>query len=805
MQWGQIKKSTGGFELNTPTTDSHDIKHLLTDSRLLKSPADTLFFAIAGKQNGHDFLVKLYENGVRFFIVEQEVDLDVIPDASVLQVEDSVKALQDVARLHLEELKLKTVGITGSNGKTTVKEWLSAILATEYSVIKTPKSYNSQIGVPLSVWNAGENHEVGVFEAGISQVGEMSRLEKVIKPQLGIFTSIGPAHASGFESQEQKIREKSDLFSHTQTIICCRDHAPVFKCLSQRFAENVLDWSLKDENARIFIAQNEKRFTLTVEGHATSFEIPFELGIWTENCLHAIIAALHLGLQPESIQKAINQLQPVKMRLSIKKGKNDCYLIDDTYNNDLNGLEVALDYLKRQNQREKKTLILSEFIDQGQNQTAIIKELKKMLEANDVSRLLLVGDWNRSLFNDWPTRLEFFETRDHLLNSTPAFDHEMILIKGARKFRFEEIVNRLSEKSHRTQLEINFESIIHNLNAYRQLLQPNTKMLAMVKAFGYGGGGAEISNLLQFHNIDYLGVAYTDEAIQLRNNGISKPIMVLNPDFDSSPEMAALGIEPEVFSLSTLGRIVQEEHPPAIHLKIETGMNRLGLQSEEWHMASEILRNNPQVRVAGIFTHLSSADEEKAEAFTRDQIQKFENAYQVISDAIGYRPLKHAVNSAGIIKYPEYHFDMVRLGIGLYGHDPVSLLDLRPVGRLITYVSQVKKVKEGAYVGYNRAGQVQHESEIAILPIGYADGYDRRFGNGTGTVIWNGIALPTIGNICMDMTMIDTLGHKVEEGDEVEIFGLNQSVSTLAAQIRTIPYEILTGVSERVVRIYRSE
>ena len=806
MIWRRIKEITAGVESHhLPENESLIINHLLTDSRLLKSSKGTLFFAISGKQNGHHYIEELYEKGVRFFIIEENLKNSTYPEASILKVENSVQALQAVARFHREELNLLSIGITGSNGKTTIKEWLSSMLSTEKAVIKTPKSYNSQIGVPLSVWNATKNHEVGVFEAGISQVGEMTKLQKVLQPQIGILTNIGPAHAAGFDHIEQKIAEKALLFSDAKVIVCCREHDAVYTHLSEQYPAKILDWSFTKDSAKVRVVQSDGKLKLTSKDYEHSFETPFELSIWTENCLHAIVVALHLDISPKSIQAAIQDLQPVKMRLTIKKGMRGCYIIDDTYNNDLNGLEVALDYLKLQKQREKKTVILSEFLDAVQDEIEVATLLKEMMTGNRVSRLLLVGSWTKRNFNNWPFPVTLFSSKRDLLHKLPVFENEMILVKGARKFAFEDVVNRLSEKSHRTHLEINFEALIHNLSSFKQKVNPNVKVLAMVKAFGYGGGGAEISNLLQFHNIDYLGVAYTDEAIQLRSNGITRPILVLNPDFERSREMSELGIEPEVYSLSTLDRVIQEEHPPAIHLKIETGMNRLGLIPQEWEVAAKALQRNPEVRVAGIFTHLSSAEEKASDRFSRNQISAFEAAYDLFHKAIGYRPLKHVVNSAGIIRFPEYHFDMIRLGVGLYGYDPTNQLSLRPVGRLVTYVSQVKAVEAGDFVGYNRKGKATDATTIAVLPIGYADGYNRRFGKGSGKVIWNGIKLPTIGNICMDMTMIDTLGHRVQEGDEIEIFGHQQSITELAEQIGTIPYEILTSISERVVRFYQSE
>jgi alanine racemase len=784
---------------------NQSIRQLLTDSRLLKSPAHALFFAIKGTQDGHDYISDLYTAGVRHFIIEQNISLSEFPDASFFLVKNSIDALQKIASAHRSSHKIQSIGITGSNGKTTVKEWLSVMLATQHQVIKTPKSYNSQIGVPLSVWNIGANHEIGVFEAGISKTGEMAKLQKIIQPDIGIFTSIGPAHDAGFKNLHEKILEKSKLFAHSRHIICCRDQESVFEQLSRQFPGRIIDWSLTSDDATIPIKQDGNHLTLNWHNQTRHFQIPFDFSVWTENCIHAIITSLLLETAPMNIQQSLDTLQPVKMRLSIKKGIGNSYVIDDTYNNDLQGLEVALNYLKQQNQRPNKTLILSELVDTGLAREQLDNQLTDLINIRNLDRVILIGTWQSQIVDKLKPSTELFESKEKLLASLPDFQDEMILIKGARNYHFEEIVKRLEAQSHQTRLEINFEAIIHNLNTYRSRLQGQVKVLAMVKAFGYGGGSSEIANLLQFHNIDYLGVAYTDEAMQLRRQGIKVPIMVMNPDLRRLDQMAQLAIEPEIFSLSSLDTLIDSRATPAIHIKIETGMNRLGFVASEWSELAERLKNNPQIKVAGIFTHLSSSDDPGADDFSKQQIGLFEKAYQQLSGVLGYQPLKHVLNSSGIVHYPEYHFDMVRLGIGLYGFDPTHQLDLRQTNRLITTISQIKPVSTGSFVGYSRKGKISKDATIAILPIGYADGFDRRFGNGNGRVVWKGQKLPTIGNICMDMTMVDTLGFPLEEGDEVEIFGEYQTIEELADQIGTIPYEILTSVSQRVVREYQSE
>ena len=804
MKWADILQA-----INKSTTSRNeadvDLLQLLTDSRLLKSPGETVFFALQGKQDSHDYIPALYKKGVRHFITEKELSLTEYPEAQYIKVDSTLAALHQVARHKRELANLIVVGITGSNGKTTVKEWLSAMLVTEKNIVKTPKSYNSQIGVPLSVWNITSAHEIGVFEAGISLPNEMSKLESIIQPDIGIFTSIGPAHADGFSNEQHKIDEKAKLFKNSSQIICCKDHTAVYQTLDQLYGPKVISWSTKTTGASIFVTHKGQNISFIYQHKTFDFTIPFDFSIWSENCIHAVIAAVLIGVSPVSIQSALNHLQPVKMRLSIKKGIQGCYVIDDTYNNDLQGLEVALDYLKRQKQKKNKTLILSEMIGTGLTPEQLAKRLTDLIKSSELTRLLLIGDWTEKFLQDFSMPIQHYESKKEFLSNLPSFRDEMILVKGARPFQFEDIVRRLEEKSHQTRLEVNFEAIIQNLNEYRKHLHSGVKLLSMVKAFGYGGGSAEIANLLQFHNIDYLGVAYTDEAFQLRQNGINCPIMVMNPDFDQISRMHELAIEPEIYSLTSLKRLAFEESTPPIHIKVETGMNRLGFLSSEWEELANYLMDHPQLTVAGIFTHLSSSDDPSASDFTHSQINLFNRSYDLLTEALGYKPIKHALNSAGIIRYPEYQFDMVRLGIGLYGYDPVRQLALRQASRLVTHVSQVKQVKMGDTVGYSRVGQVTQDGQIAILPIGYADGFDRRFGNGVGTVIWNGQTLPTIGNICMDMTMIDIKNLPVREGDEIEIFGEHQTVEVLANQIGTIPYEILTSISQRVVRVYQSE
>ena len=806
MIWSELKGCIQGSLIQQgDVTDDLQVEHLLTDSRLLRSPYGTLFFAIKGKQNGHDYIQGLYRKGVRFFVVEEDFPCHEIPQAAVIRTENSIKALQSVAAKQRLNHSIRTIGITGSNGKTTVKEWLARLLSPSFHIVKTPKSYNSQIGVPLSVWNINNHHEIGIFEAGISKSDEMKQLERIIQPEIGIFTNIGSAHADGFESTRHKVEEKSSLFDKCDHIICCKDYPDVYEVLHEKHQSKLIDWSTRDRSARVFVATENKTLSFSFEGKDFAFTLPFEFEIWRENAIHVILASLVLGLDQAAVQEGLNQLKPVAMRLSVKKGINDCYLIDDTYNNDLHGLEVALDFTRRQQQRSRKTLILSELIDAGLDDGSLYQQVAQLVSTNEIDRTILIGRRiipYKDLFGEQTLA---FEHTEAFLTNMPDFREEMILVKGARVYAFEQIVRRLEEKSHVTRLEVSFESIVHNLNQYRALLAPKIKIMAMVKAFAYGGGSAEIANLLQFHNIDYLGVAYTDEAIALRKNGIKTPIMVMNSETFSLESLAGHQIEPEVFSMDQLLQLAKIDRPPAIHLKIETGMNRLGFRSTEWEQVAELLKTNPQIRVAGVFTHLSSSDDPEEDAYSHAQVSKYKEAYDMIAEFIGYRPLRHVVNSSGMVRFPEYHFDMVRLGIGLYGFDPSGRLDLVEVNRLTTYVTQIKELEAGESIGYGRSGRVDRKTRIAIVPIGYADGFDRRNSKGAGQMVWKGHRIPTIGNVCMDMTMLLIGDLDIKEGDEIEVFGDEISIREIAERMGTIPYEVLTSVSQRVKRVYLSE
>jgi len=788
---------------------SHDfeVDTLVYDSRKGSSSTRELFIALPGTHHdGHDYIPSLYQLGIRSFLISKRINPRDYPEAAFLLVSDTLVALQNLATYHRKQFDLPVVGITGSNGKTIVKEWLATILEQQWNVIKSPKSYNSQLGVPMSVWNLEKTHQVAVFEAGVSRTGEMEALERIIQPTLGIFTNIGNAHASGFESPEAKIAEKALLFAHCEKLICRLDHTSIVRQLGNLKA-TLITWGISQPEASINIVPSGSYFNFHYQGQQSTFSIPFSNPFDLENIFHAITAALVLGESNTHIQQAVNKLKPVPMRLELKRGNNNTHILDDSYNNDFMGLSIALDYLRQQPQKQRKTVILSDMLQSGKDPKVLYSDINALLEKHSIDHLIGIGPdivQNQAAFS---MPFEGYLSTHDFLRSAPAFTNETILVKGARDFELERVVHFLEEKNHGTILEVNYEAITHNLKVYRQQLKPQVKLMVMVKAFAYGVGVEEIAHLLQYHKVDYLGVAYLDEAVTLRRKGITLPIMIMNVDWSSFDLLETFHLEPEIYSLSMLRYFLEvTDNPPPVHLKIETGMNRLGFRSEDLDALMTILHQNPQLKVSGIFTHFSSSDAADEDDFTRKQAATFDQAYEKLAEALGYSPIKHALNSAGIMRWPAFQFDMVRLGIGLYGFDSSGTTNqLKPISTLKTKISQIKPVKEGDSIGYSRMGRADREGSIAIIAIGYADGYSRLFGNGNAYVMVNGQKAPTIGNICMDMTMIDVTGLDAREGDEVIIFGAQPNIRELAQWAQTIPYEILTNVSQRVKRVFVSE
>jgi alanine racemase len=777
------------------------VDHLLFDSRRLVNASRTLFFALAGPRNdGHRYLGELYAQGVRCFVVSRTEGLGEFPDACFLPVNDVLGALQQLAKAHRGRFDLPVIGITGSNGKTVVKEWLWQLLSVDRSVVRSPKSYNSQIGVPVSVWQIAPGHELGIFEAGISRPGEMSRLADIIACDIGLFTNIGDAHNEGFPDWETKVREKCQLFASACRLVYCRDHALVAKVLSETYPDREHHaWSFEDPDARFFL-----------EG------LPFSDRASCENALHVAFLMRLLGYADETIVERLSLLRPVELRLEAKVGINGCVLINDAYSADFLSLGIALDFLVQQSPSRRRTLVLSDLLETGRSPEGLYREVAELLVQKKVDRLVAIGPDIAVIPAYLPELLriqtECFPTTGGFLRTfePERFREETILVKGARSFAFERIVRLLERKAHRTVLEIHLDALGHNLNIYRGLVGPSVKVMCMVKAAGYGSGSHEVARYLQYLGADYLAVAYADEGVELRQSGVETPILVLNPEENGFEAMVRYRLEPEMYSLSLLKNwtFFYENHFSGkkipVHLKLDTGMHRLGFEENDLPELLEWIRSHPALEVKSVFSHLVASDAPEHDDFTDTQARRFEQMAGQIADVLGYLPMRHLLNSGGIARHPAYRYDMVRLGIGLYGIDGSAQLQdrLMPVSTLKATISQVKNVPKGDTVGYDRKGRVWRDSRIATISIGYADGFDRRLGNGVGKVLLRGQRVPVIGNVCMDMAMVDiTDVPHAGEGDEVVVFGPGLSVREVAEWLGTIPYEVLTNVSERVTRI----
>ncbi len=792
----------GGQILHAHSNPS--LSALCLDSRNLSIQKGAVFFAISGSNHdGHLYIEEAFDKGIRIFVVEKDIaDLE---EACVLKVESAITALQQIATHHRNQFDYPVLGITGSNGKTIVKEWLASLLAPAFDVIKSPKSYNSQVGVPLSVWQMEPRHNLGIFEAGISEKGEMKKLQPIIQPGIGIFTNLGEAHNEGFASHEEKANEKAQLFAQSDIVIYPAANRLIGKAL-QRFTKpscKLLGWTVdQPTQGRTIISTSDWNMEVRLK-----FREPY----FVENAIHCAVTMKALGMSDADIQSGLNNLPAVKMRLELKQATGQSYLIDDTYNNDLHGLEVALDFLGRQNQKQNKSVILSDISQTGIAGETLYKQVNQLLKKNQIGKLIGIG---REIYNhrqQIDIHADYYPDTDAFLAAHHRLQDEVVLVKGARHFAFERIVEQLEKNIHRTVLEINLENVIHNLNFYRSKLQPNTKIMAMVKAYAYGGGIFEIANLLQYHKIDYLGVAYTDEAVELRKHGIYVPIMIMNPSSNAFRLLKEYNLEPEIYSLDLLHEFIHyfegTDNIPSIHLKLESGMNRLGLSADEIEPVRQLLARHKNIRVKSMFSHLAGSDSPIHDSYSKQQAMAYSSMADQLQKSFWYKPLRHIVNTGGISRFPQYHFDMVRLGVGLYGYDPTEQEQhqLQPVGTLKSSISQIKKIKKGETVGYGRAGVAAHDMRIAVVPIGYADGYLRAFGQGKGAMLINGQLASVFGNVCMDMTMLDISHIDCKIGDEVIVFGEKPTVKDLADQIGTIPYEIMTNIGQRVKRVFQSE
>lgn len=789
------------------------ITKLLTDSRTVIDAKNSLFFAVKAQRDGHQFIKNAYENGIRNFVISDPAYAEKYPDANFLLVNNVLIALQQLASFNRVQNDLKVIGVTGSNGKTIVKEWLYQLLVADFNIVKSPKSFNSQIGVPLSVWQINPDHDLGIFEAGISKPNEMEALAQIIKPNVGILTNIGEAHAEGFENHVEKLKEKLELFADVDLFI----YSPTYVSgLSKADlpGKAKFTWSLT-ETADLKITfiepiEGKSYIRAVFLGKEISCLVPFVDMASVENAIICWVTLLALGYSAEEADLRLEKLTQVSMRLELINGIENCSIIDDSYSADISSLAIALDFLNLQNQHAKKTLILSDIYESGKSATVLYSEVASLIKHKHVNRLIGVGPNITAMADLFELEKSFYDNTQAFITDFPAihFASETILIKGARKFEFERISKLLTQKIHDTVLEINLNALANNLQFYRSKLQPNVKTMAMVKAFSYGSGSFEIANLLQYHKVDYLAVAYADEGIALRKGGITMPIMVMSPEPSAFDALVKYKLEPEIYSVNILKSFLNflqaenEEFP--IHLKLDTGMHRLGFDDTELAELLTVLSDTKKIKVMSIFTHLVASDNPKHDEFTKTQLYHFGEMYTELANKLGYEPIKHALNTSGVSRWYNAHFDMVRLGIGLYGFDNVTEINnsLQTVAVLKTTVTQIKTLKAGESVGYNRLGVLPDGGKIATVKIGYADGYSRKFGNGVGQMVVNGNTVSTIGSICMDMCMLDVTGLDVKLGDEVIVFDEKHSIEELARQIETIPYEILTNISQRVKRVY---
>jgi Alr-MurF fusion protein len=787
-----------------------EFENISIDSRSLQNGHATLFFCLKGQNNdAHIFIESLIDKGVQFFVVEK-IPENIKDKANFCLVENTTNALQSLASFYKRQFKIKTIGITGSNGKTIVKEWLNFLLSPSFSVVRSPKSYNSQVGVPLSVFGINENHDLGIFEAGISLKGEMKKLADIIQPNIGIFTHLGDAHQEGFTTVEEKIKEKCQLFNQTEIIILEKN-----SFIEKHLVNKTFTWSLDDSKADVFvknkIVKNQQtELNLSYNNSDFNITIPFSDEISIENALTCITVLLYLKLDYDTILERVSKLYNIELRLQAKKGINNCLLIDDSFSSDYQSLKIALDFLEQQKLHSKKTIILSDIFQSGLNVAELYQNVIKLLRQNNINRIITIGETISKHFHEVPNVISFSNTQAFLQQfKTESFNNETILIKGARSFNFEEIVVLLEEKVHETVLEINLDSLVHNYNFYKHKLENTTKIMVMVKAFGYGNGGYEIAKQLEHLKVDYLGVAFADEGIELRKAGIKTPIMVLNPEISSYKAMIAYQLEPEMYSVSGLISFIElakEKNLNAypIHLKIDTGMHRLGYEKQNIAELINLLKQNNFVKVTSIFSHLSASDDVAFNDFTKHQIKLFTEVYSEISTALNIKPIRHILNTSGIFNYPEAQFEMVRLGLGLYGlaNSETEQNQLQNVSTLKSIISQIRIIQPNDSIGYSRKFMVKNEMQVATLPVGYADGIKRAWGNEKGYVMIHNQKAIILGNVCMDMLMVDVTDINCNERDEVIIFGENPHLNQIAQVCNTISYEIVTGISQRVKRIF---
>lgn len=800
------------------------IEHLLIDSRKIIFPNSSLFFALeSNRRDGHTFIEEVYNRGVRNFVVSKNIDAAKFPNANFLWVTDTLQALQQLAAYHRSQFNIPVIGITGSNGKTIVKEWLYQLLSADYNIVRSPRSYNSQIGVPLSVWQMTAQNSLAIFEAGISESREMEKLERMIQPTIGILTNIGDAHNEGFTNTNEKFSEKIKLFTNAEILIGRAKDFTVQKVEQSSSIQKPIiktyGFSLENEFViqSVNIKETHSEVSIQYKANAAIVIVPFIDNASIENAITCICTMLQLGYHFATINERIALLEPVEMRMQLKKAINNCAVLNDSYSNDVSSLSIALDYLKQQSGSNATTVILSDILQTGIAQEQLYTQVATELQHRNISRLIGIGEQlhqHQNLFSSI-TQTSFFRSTDEFLQqaNTHQFKDEFILLKGARVFAFERIDKWLEQKVHQTVLEINLSAMAHNLKAHQNKLKPGVKLMAMVKAFSYGSGSVEVARLLQFHKTDYLAVAYADEGVELRKAGISLPIMVMNADEAGFNALVEYNLEPEIYSFNiyqSFHQFLQQQGIAnfPVHIKLNTGMNRLGFDETDVPTIANSLHQNNTMVVMSVFSHLTSSESAEHDVYTLQQAEIFKQCCDDIESTLGYSFIKHISNSAAIFRHPNLQMDMVRLGIGLYGVDSnnQSDLHLQTVATLKSTIAQIRNVEAGATVGYNKKGVLNRKSKIATVRIGYADGFSRQLGNGVGSVYIHQQLAPVVGNVCMDMIMVDVTDiPNVQEEDVVEIFGNHLPVQQVAKWCNTISYEIMTSVSQRVKRVYIEE
>ena len=818
-----IEKVTALIGARRYGNQNANIGFLLTDSRSLCFPEETLFFALKSERNdGHHYIPDLYRRGVYNFVVEtvpadHEKDY---PEANFLKVESPLEALQRLAERHREKFDIPVVGITGSNGKTMVKEWLYQLLSPQMAVTRSPRSYNSQIGVPLSVWLLSESTQVGLFEAGISEPTEMAPLRNIIQPTIAVLTGIGAAHQENFESLEAKCREKAQLFHDAKTLVYNADDDIVGKVVKEMGCKGEkLCWSMGDRHAAMYVKSVEKKEAATTitysyqGGEENRYSLPFIDNASVVNSIICAVVALHLGVSAEDLDERMQHLEPVAMRLEVKQGQHGCTLINDSYNSDINSLDIALDFMARRpdHKGRRRTLILSDIEQSGETPERLYREVSALCEKRGVEKFIGIGPQISGQSDEICIGEKcFFKSVGQFIRSEvfASLHDEVILLKGARQFGFDQLTELLVQKVHETILEVNLSALVDNLNWYRSFMKPETKLVCMIKADAYGAGSAEVAKTLQDHRVDYLAVAVADEGVTLRKNGITSNIMIMNPEMTAFKTMFDYDLEPEVYSFRLLEALIKAAKKEGItsypvHIKLDTGMHRLGFNpGEDMERLVERLKHQNAIIPRSVFSHFVGSDSDSFDDFSARQFALFDVGSRQLQAAFDHKILRHIDNSAGIEHFPDRQLDMCRLGLGLYGINPRNNEIINNVSTLKTTILQLRHVKAGETVGYSRKGTLDRDSVIAAIPIGYADGLNRHLGNRRGYCLVNGHKAEYVGNICMDVCMIDVTDIPCKEGDSVEIFGDRLPVTVLSDALDTIPYEVLTGISNRVKRVY---